>query len=268
MPERRQPRALERVDGDVDERARPVADLLAVVEHRRLVLLALRRSRRRPASRRSRPSGASGRPRPGRRRSCLPADPTRGTHRCRLGDPHELEREVPVRGRASGIGVVAGSRQAKWFSAGTTTSRASSPAATAASTSAGAAGNSGGTTLSSSPWMSTWETPSGRRPGATPRRSAPEVLLGRTAHELGHRPAVDPGVVTPHEVRDPRQHDSALDRHRAVGPRHGPRGRDGPRPSGRGRTPDRGRGRGRPPAPPHGRRRRRRRRRSPASLPR
>ena len=33
--------ALERVDGDVDLRRRAVADLLAVVEHRRLVLLAL-----------------------------------------------------------------------------------------------------------------------------------------------------------------------------------------------------------------------------------
>ena len=36
-----QRRALERVDGDVDDRRAAVADLLAVVEHRRLVLLAL-----------------------------------------------------------------------------------------------------------------------------------------------------------------------------------------------------------------------------------
>ena len=41
MPLRGQRRALERVDGDVDLRRRAVADLLAVVEHRRLVLLAL-----------------------------------------------------------------------------------------------------------------------------------------------------------------------------------------------------------------------------------
>ena len=41
MPVRAQARALERVDGDVDLRRRAVADRLAVVEHRRLVLLAL-----------------------------------------------------------------------------------------------------------------------------------------------------------------------------------------------------------------------------------
>ena len=41
MPARGQRRALERVDGDVDLRRRAVADVLAVVEHRRLVLLAL-----------------------------------------------------------------------------------------------------------------------------------------------------------------------------------------------------------------------------------
>ena len=41
LAERRQPRPLERIDGDVDLRAAAVADLLAVEEHRRLVLLAL-----------------------------------------------------------------------------------------------------------------------------------------------------------------------------------------------------------------------------------
>ena len=41
IPERRQPRALERVHGDVHQRRGAVADVLAVVEHRRLVLLAL-----------------------------------------------------------------------------------------------------------------------------------------------------------------------------------------------------------------------------------
>ena len=40
-PERREPRPLERVDGDVDLGPDAVADLLAVEEHRRLVLLAL-----------------------------------------------------------------------------------------------------------------------------------------------------------------------------------------------------------------------------------
>ncbi len=38
---RRQRRALQRIDGDVHLRRGAVADLLAVVEHRRLVLLAL-----------------------------------------------------------------------------------------------------------------------------------------------------------------------------------------------------------------------------------
>ena len=41
LPERRQARSLERVDGDVDVRPSPVSDRLAVVEHRRLVLLPL-----------------------------------------------------------------------------------------------------------------------------------------------------------------------------------------------------------------------------------
>ena len=41
LPERRQARPLERVDGDVDLGAVAGADHLAVVEHRRLVLLAL-----------------------------------------------------------------------------------------------------------------------------------------------------------------------------------------------------------------------------------
>ena len=41
LAERCQPRPLERIDGDVDRRTAAVADLLPVVEHRRLVLLPL-----------------------------------------------------------------------------------------------------------------------------------------------------------------------------------------------------------------------------------
>ena len=105
LAERRQPRALERVDGDVDLRADPVADLLAVVEHRRLVLLPLaddddaahadavedeaHRVDRRLV-------GAL----------LLPAaDPPRRRHRARLRDADELHRDVAVRGGAGAHGL-------------------------------------------------------------------------------------------------------------------------------------------------------------------
>ena len=70
MPLRGQRRALERVDGDVDLRRRAVADVLAVVEHRRLVLLALADDDEAVHVHACRARRAWRRRRPGRRRSC------------------------------------------------------------------------------------------------------------------------------------------------------------------------------------------------------
>ena len=96
MPERGQPRPFERVDGDVDLRALAVADLLAVVEHRRLVLLALADD---DARRPSTPCRAGAhRVDGGLVGGDLVAapDPAPGGQRRRLRDADELEREVPV----------------------------------------------------------------------------------------------------------------------------------------------------------------------------
>ena len=96
LPERGQARALERVDRDVDVGAAALADLLAVVEHRRLVLLPLAdhddtrhrdRVEHRPHRVDRRLVG---------RVLVAAADPAPGAHGRRLGDAHELEREVPV----------------------------------------------------------------------------------------------------------------------------------------------------------------------------
>jgi hypothetical protein len=100
-------RPLERVDRDVDLRRRSVADLLAVVEHRRLVLLAL-----------SDHDGAVHRDvvehhahRVDRRPVCrlllAAPDPARARQGGVLGRPNELEREVAV-GPAL-VGAAAGS---------------------------------------------------------------------------------------------------------------------------------------------------------------
>ena len=111
-PVRGQARALERVDGDVDVRQRAVADVLAVVEHRRLVLLALAdhddavhmegRSTARIASTAAW-SAASLSPH---------ADQPRGGERGGLGHADELEREVAVGERsARGSGSSQASRR-------------------------------------------------------------------------------------------------------------------------------------------------------------
>ena len=89
-------RPLERVDGDVDPRRAAVADLLAVEEHRRLVLLAL--ADHDDAVHRDRvdqqphrvDGGAVG------RLLVAAADPARGGQRGGLGHADELEREVAV----------------------------------------------------------------------------------------------------------------------------------------------------------------------------
>ena len=98
LAERGQPRALERVDGDVDLGAAAVADLLAVVEHRRLVLLPLadhddaahRDAVEHEAHRVDRRLvGAL---------LLAAADPARRGHRSRLGHADELHRDVAVGG--------------------------------------------------------------------------------------------------------------------------------------------------------------------------
>ena len=92
-----QRRAVDRVDRDVAQRAGAVADLLAVVEHRRFVLLALADDD--DAAHRH---GADQRAHRVDRRA-VPAvlvaatDPAAGRHRGRLGDADELEGQVAVR---------------------------------------------------------------------------------------------------------------------------------------------------------------------------
>ncbi len=96
MPLRRQRRALERIDGDVDLRRRAVADLLAVVEHRRLVLLALAdhddavHLDRVQHVAHAVDGGLVG------RLLVAPADERRRGQRGRLGHAHELEGQVAV----------------------------------------------------------------------------------------------------------------------------------------------------------------------------
>ena len=96
--------AVDRVDGDVDEGRRAVADALAVEEHRRVVLLALadhddavhRHRRQHGAHRRDR--GAVGAV------LVAPPDPARCRQRRRLGDPDQLHGQVAVgsaRGRSA-----------------------------------------------------------------------------------------------------------------------------------------------------------------------
>ena len=88
--------ALERVDRDVDLRRRAVADLLAVVEHRRLVLLALpdHHDAVHP-DRVEHVAHAVDRGLVGRL-LVAPADQRRGRQGGGLGDADELEREVAV----------------------------------------------------------------------------------------------------------------------------------------------------------------------------
>ena len=95
-PERGQARALERVDGDVDARRRAVADLLAVVEHRRLVLLALADHDERRPSGPTRARSASRRRRPGRPPPCRRGRP--------CGRPRARRPPSRARARAPGCG--------------------------------------------------------------------------------------------------------------------------------------------------------------------
>ncbi len=104
LSERRQARALERVDGHVDLGPGAGADRLAVVEHRRFVLLPLAddddaahddRVEHRAHRVDRRLVGGD---------LVTAPDPAAGAHRRGLGDAHELERQVPVRrGRHRGL---------------------------------------------------------------------------------------------------------------------------------------------------------------------
>ena len=91
-----EPGPLERVDGDVDHGRAAVADLLAVVEHRRLVLLAL--ADHDDAVHRDRVEDEAHRVDGGLVGGDLVAapDPAGGGERRRLGDADELQREVAV----------------------------------------------------------------------------------------------------------------------------------------------------------------------------
>ena len=91
-----EPGALERVDGDVHLRRAAVADPLAVVEHRRLVLLAL--ADHDQAVHRHRVEHQPHRVDRGLvgRLLLAPANPAGGGERRGLGDPDELQREVAV----------------------------------------------------------------------------------------------------------------------------------------------------------------------------
>ncbi len=95
--ERREPRSLERVDRDVDLGSRTVADLLAVEQHRRLVLLALADDDDAAHGDRVEHE-AHGVDRCLIRRDLVPApDPARRERCGRLRDANQLEREIPVR---------------------------------------------------------------------------------------------------------------------------------------------------------------------------
>ena len=88
--------AVDRVDGDVDGRVAAVADLLAVEQHRRIVLLALadhddavhRDGREREPHRLD--GGAVGGV------LVAPTDPPRRSEAGRFGGAHEFHREVAV----------------------------------------------------------------------------------------------------------------------------------------------------------------------------
>ena len=110
-------RPVDRVDGHVDERGRAVADVLAVVEHRGVVLLALADdddavhrdgAEDRPHRRHGGPVGAV---------LVAPADPARGGQGRRLGDADQLHGEVAVRsarGRRHGRSVPVAAGGAGW----------------------------------------------------------------------------------------------------------------------------------------------------------
>ena len=95
--ERREPGAVDRVDRDVALGAVAVADVLAVEEHRRLVLLALADDH--DAVHGHGADQLAHRVDGGAVRAVLvaPADPAAGGHRGGLGDAHQLQGEVAVR---------------------------------------------------------------------------------------------------------------------------------------------------------------------------
>ena len=101
LPERGEPRALERIDRDVDLRPFAVPDLLAVVEHRRLVLLPL--ADHDDAAHRDAVEDEAHRVDRGPVGALLlaAADPARGGHRAGLRDADELQRDVAVGGLPS-----------------------------------------------------------------------------------------------------------------------------------------------------------------------
>ena len=90
--------AVDRVDGEVAVRAVAVADLLAVVEHRRVVLLALADDH--DAAHGHRVDQLAHRVDGGAVAALLvaAADPASRGHRAGLGDPHQFQGEVAVRG--------------------------------------------------------------------------------------------------------------------------------------------------------------------------
>ena len=96
LPDGGEPGAVDRVDGDIRAGAVAVADPLAVEQHRRFVLLSL--ADHHDAVHRH---GVDHQPH--RVDRCLVggvlvamADPSAGGERRRLGDAHQLHREVPV----------------------------------------------------------------------------------------------------------------------------------------------------------------------------
>ncbi len=93
--------AVDRVDGEVALRAVAVADLFAVVEHRRVVLLALADDD--DAAHRHRVDQLAHRVDRGAVAALLVAasHPAAGGHRAGLGDPHQLQGQVAVRGLAA-----------------------------------------------------------------------------------------------------------------------------------------------------------------------
>ena len=95
--------AVDRVHRDVAQRPAAVADLLAVVEHGRVVLLALADDHH--AVHRHGVDEGPHRVHRGPVRAVLvaPADPAGGRHRPRLGDPGQFEREVTVRRLPPGL---------------------------------------------------------------------------------------------------------------------------------------------------------------------
>src|SRR5262249_38805535 len=104
---------VDRVHGDVTGRAAAVAYLLAVVEHRRLVLLTL--ADYHDAVHRDGVDEQPHRVHRGPVGAVLvsPADPPGGRHRACLGDPDQFQGQVPVRRLAFRLGNL--DHRRAWF---------------------------------------------------------------------------------------------------------------------------------------------------------